>query len=398
MGKIIGIDLGTTNSCVAVMEGSEAVVIQNEEGARTTPSMVAFTDKDDRLVGQTAKNQMVTNPENTIYSIKRFMGRRYGEVNEEMTMVPYEVVKGANDVVSVNIKGKQYSPPEISAAILQKMRKTAEDYLGETVTEAIVTVPAYFNDSQRQATKDAGKIAGLERQTHHQRAHRRGSGLRHLDKKGRKDRRLRPWRRHVRRLHPGDRVKVSSKSRPPTAIPIWVAITSTCGSSIFWPRSSRKDQGIDLSKDRDGSAAPEGSRGEGQDGTFHRTMSSDINLPFITADASRTQTSPYKMSRSKLDQMIRTAHKQPCLQAIKDAGYSASDIDEVILVGGIHADSGCPGAREETLRQGTAQGREPDEVVAMGAAIQGGVLGGDVKDVLLLDVTPFHWVSRLWAV
>ena len=162
MGKIIGIDLGTTNSCVAVMEGGESVVIQNEEGARTTPSMVAFTDKDDRLVGQTAKNQMVTNPENTLYSIKRFMGRRYGEVNEEMTMVPYDVVKGANDVVAVNIKGKQYSPPEISAAILQKMKKTAEDYLGEEVTEAIVTVPAYFNDAQRQATKDAGKIAGLE--------------------------------------------------------------------------------------------------------------------------------------------------------------------------------------------------------------------------------------------
>ena len=390
MGKIIGIDLGTTNSCVAVMEGSESIVIQNEEGARTTPSMVAFTDKDDRLVGQTAKNQMVTNPENTIYSIKRFMGRRYGEVSEEMKMVPYKVVKGANDVVQVDIKGKHYSPPEISAAILQKMKKTAEDYLGETVTEAIVTVPAYFNDAQRQATKDAGKIAGLEvkRIINEPTAAALAYGIGKHDKE--------------------EKIAVYDLGGGTFDISILdlgdgvFEVRSTNGDThlggddfdqkiIDWLVAEfKKDQGIDLSKDRMAlqrlKEAAEKAKKE-----LSGTQSSDINLPFITADASGPKHLQYTLSRSKFDQMtsdLVERTKQPCIQALKDAGYSASDIDEVILVGGSTRIPAVQEAVKKLFGKEPHRGVNPDEVVAMGAAIQGGVLGGDVNDVLLLDVTP----------
>ena len=390
MGKIIGIDLGTTNSCVAVMEGNESVVIQNEEGARTTPSMVAFTDKEDRLVGQTAKNQMVTNPENTIYSIKRFMGRRYGEVNEEMTMVPYEIVKGPNDVVSVSIKGKQYSPPEISAAILQKMKKTAEDYLGEEVTEAIITVPAYFNDAQRQATKDAGKIAGLEvkRIINEPTAAALAYGIGKADKE--------------------EKIAVYDLGGGTFDISILdlgdgvFEVRSTNGDThlggdnfdqkiIDWlVEEFKKDQGIDLSKDRMAlqrlREAAEKAKKE-----LSGTQTSDINLPFITADASGPKHLQYNLSRSKFDQMTadlvgRT--KNPCIQALKDAGYTAADIDEVILVGGSTRIPAVQEVVKKLFGKEPHRGVNPDEVVAMGAAIQGGVLGGDVNDVLLLDVTP----------
>lgn len=390
MGKIIGIDLGTTNSCVAVMEGSESIVIQNEEGARTTPSVVAFTDKDDRLVGQTAKNQMVTNPENTIYSIKRFMGRRYGEVNEEMTMVPYEVVKGAGDIVQVKIKGKQYSPPEISAAILQKMKKTAEDYLGETVTEAIVTVPAYFNDAQRQATKDAGKIAGLEvkRIINEPTAAALAYGIGKVDKE--------------------EKIAVYDLGGGTFDISILdlgdgvFEVRSTNGDThlggdnfdqkiIDWlVEEFKKDQGIDLSKDRMAlQRLKEGAEKAKKE--LSGTQSSDINLPFITADASGPKHLQYNLSRSKFDQMtadLVERTKQPCLTALKDAGYTAADIDEVILVGGSTRIPAVQEAVKQLFKKEPHRGVNPDEVVAMGAAIQGGVLGGDVNDVLLLDVTP----------
>lgn len=390
MGKIIGIDLGTTNSCVAVMEGNESIVIQNEEGARTTPSMVAFTDKEDRLVGQTAKNQMVTNPENTIYSIKRFMGRRFGEVNEEMTMIPYKVEKGPNDVVQVNIKGKHYSPPEISATILQKMKKTAEDYLGETVSEAIVTVPAYFNDAQRQATKDAGKIAGLDvkRIINEPTAAALAYGIGKHDKE--------------------EKIAVYDLGGGTFDISILdlgdgvFEVRSTNGDThlggdnfdqkiIDWLVGEfKKDQGIDLSKDRMAlqrlKEAAEKAKKE-----LSGTQSTDINLPFITADSSGPKHLQYNLNRAKFEQMtadLVERTKKPCIQALEDAGYSASDIDEVILVGG---STRIP-AVQETVKQlfgkDPHRGVNPDEVVAMGAAIQGGVLGGDVNDVLLLDVTP----------
>ena len=390
MGKIIGIDLGTTNSCVAVMEGSESIVIQNEEGARTTPSMVAFTEKDDRLVGQTAKNQMVTNPENTIYSIKRFMGRRSDEVNEELTMIPYKVEKGSGDAVQVNIKGKAYSPPEISAAILQKMRKTAEDYLGEDVTEAIVTVPAYFNDAQRQATKDAGKIAGIEvkRIINEPTAAALAYGIGKHDKE--------------------EKIAVYDLGGGTFDISILdlgdgvFEVRSTNGDThlggdnfdqkiIDWlVEEFRKDQGIDLSQDRMAlqrlKEAAEKAKKE-----LSGTQTSDINLPFITADASGPKHLQYNLSRAKFEQMtadLVERTKQPCIQALKDAGYSASDIDEVILVGGSTRIPAVQEAVKQLFDKEPHRGVNPDEVVAMGAAIQGGVLGGDVNDVLLLDVTP----------
>ena len=390
MGKIIGIDLGTTNSCVAVMEGNESVVIQNEEGARTTPSMVAFTDKDDRLVGQTAKNQMVTNPENTIYSIKRFMGRRYGEVNEELTMIPYKVVKGTNDVVSVDVKGKHFSPPEISAAILQKMKKTAEDYLGEDVTEAIVTVPAYFNDAQRQATKDAGKIAGLDvkRIINEPTAAALAYGI----GKGEKEEKIAVYDLgggtfDISILDLGDGVFEVRSTNGDTHL----GGDNFDQKIIDWlVEEFRKDQGIDLSQDKMAlqrlKEAAEKAKKE-----LSGTQTSDINLPFITADASGPKHLQYNLSRAKFDQMtadLVERTKQPCIQALKDAGYSASDIDEVILVGGSTRIPAVQDAVKELFGQDPHKGVNPDEVVAMGAAIQGGVLGGDVNDVLLLDVTP----------
>lgn len=390
MGKIIGIDLGTTNSCVAVMEGSESIVIPNEEGARTTPSMVAYTDKDERLVGQTAKNQMVTNPENTIYSVKRFMGRRYGEVNEETTMVPYKIVKGASDVVQVKIKDKQFSPPEISAAILQKMRKTAEEYLGEDVTEAIVTVPAYFNDAQRQATKDAGKIAGLEvkRIINEPTAAALAYGIGKHDKE--------------------EKIAVYDLGGGTFDISILdlgdgvFEVRSTNGDThlggddfdqkiIDWlVNEFKKDQGIDLSKDNMAlqrlKEAAEKAKKE-----LSGTQSSDINLPFITADSSGPKHLQYNLTRAKFEQMtadLVERTKKPCLQALKDAGYSPADIDEVILVGGSTRIPAVQDIVKQVFGQEPHRGVNPDEVVAMGAAIQGGVLGGDVNDVLLLDVTP----------
>ncbi|MCK5736513.1 MAG: molecular chaperone DnaK [Spirochaetaceae bacterium] len=390
MGKIIGIDLGTTNSCVAVMEGGESIVIPNEEGARTTPSMVAFTDKDDRLVGQTAKNQMVTNPENTIYSIKRFMGRRYAEVSEELTMIPYKVIKGSGDIVQVDIKGKPFSPPEISASILQKMKKTAEDYLGETVTEAIVTVPAYFNDAQRQATKDAGKIAGLEvkRIINEPTAAALAYGI----GKGEKEEKIAVYDLgggtfDISILDLGDGVFEVRSTNGDTHL----GGDNFDQKIIDWlVEEFRKDQGIDLSKDRMAlQRLKEGAEKAKKE--LSGTQSTDINLPFITADASGPKHLQYTLSRAKFDQMTSTLverTKQPCLQALKDAGYTPADIDEVILVGGSTRIPAVQDAVKKLFEKEPHRGVNPDEVVAMGAAIQGGVLGGDVNDVLLLDVTP----------
>lgn len=390
MGKIIGIDLGTTNSCVAVMEGSDSIVIQNEEGARTTPSVVGFADKNDRLVGQTAKNQLVTSPENTVYSIKRFMGRRFDEVNEEMAMVPYSVTKGSGDMVQVKIKDKSYSPPEISAAILQKMKKTAEDYLGETVTEAIITVPAYFNDSQRQATKDAGRIAGLDvkRIINEPTAAALAYGIGKSDKEEKiavYD--LGGGTFDVSILDLGDGV---------------FEVRSTNGDThlggddfdkkiIDWlVNEFKKDQGIDLSKDRMALQRLK-ETAERAKKELSGTQSADINLPFITADSSGPKHLQYNLTRAKFDQMtadLVARTKNPCLQALKDAGYSPSDIDEVILVGGSTRIPAVQEVVKKLFGQEPHRGVNPDEVVAMGAAIQGGVLGGDVNDVLLLDVTP----------
>ena len=390
MGKIIGIDLGTTNSCVAVMEGGESIVIPNEEGARTTPSMVAFTDKDDRLVGQTAKNQMVTNPENTIYSIKRFMGRRYAEVSEELTMIPYKVIKGSGDIVQVDIKGKPFSPPEISASILQKMKKTAEDYLGETVTEAIVTVPAYFNDAQRQATKDAGKIAGLEvkRIINEPTAAALAYGI----GKGEKEEKIAVYDLgggtfDISILDLGDGVFEVRSTNGDTHL----GGDNFDQKIIDWlVEEFRKDQGIDLSKDRMAlQRLKEGAEKAKKE--LSGTQSTDINLPFITADASGPKHLQYTLSRAKFDQMTASLverTKQPCLQALKDAGYTPADIDEVILVGGSTRIPAVQDAVKKLFEKEPHRGVNPDEVVAMGAAIQGGVLGGDVNDVLLLDVTP----------
>jgi len=390
MSKIIGIDLGTTNSCVAVMEGGDSIVIQNEEGARTTPSVVGFTDKNDRLVGQTAKNQMVTSPENTIYSIKRFMGRRFDEVNEEMTMVPYDVTKGSGDMVQVKIKDKSYSPPEISAAILQKMRKTAEDYLGETIKEAIVTVPAYFNDSQRQATKDAGKIAGLEvkRIINEPTAAALAYGIDKSDKEEKiavYD--LGGGTFDVSILDLGDGVFEVRSTNGDTHL----------GGDDFDKRiidwlvdEFKKDQGIDLSKDRMALQRLK-ETAERAKKELSGTQTADINLPFITADASGPKHLQYNLTRAKFEQMttdLVARTKEPCLQALKDAGYSPSDIDEVILVGGSTRIPAVQKVVKELFGRDPHRGVNPDEVVAMGAAIQGGVLGGDVNDVLLLDVTP----------
>ncbi|MBI9099969.1 MAG: molecular chaperone DnaK [Spirochaetaceae bacterium] len=390
MGRIIGIDLGTTNSCVAVMEGGEAVVIQNEEGQRTTPSMVAFTDKGERLVGQPAKNQMVTNPENTIFSIKRFMGRQYQEVNEELGMIPYNAVKGPNGDVRIDVKGKHQSPPEISAAILQKMKKTAEDYLGETVTEAVITVPAYFNDSQRQATKDAGKIAGLDvkRIVNEPTA----AALSYGFGKENKEEKIAVYdfgggTFDISILDLGDGVFEVRSTNGDTHL----GGDNVDHKIIDWLVDSfKKDQGIDLSKDRMAlqrlKEAAEKAKKE-----LSSTQSSDINLPFITADASGPKHLQYNLTRATFEQMIDDLVERtriPCEKALKDAGYSASDIDQVILVGGSTRIPAVQKIVKEIFGKEPHKGVNPDEVVAMGAAIQGGVLGGDVNDILLLDVTP----------
>ncbi len=390
MGKIIGIDLGTTNSCVAVMEGGNSVVITNEEGQRTTPSMVAYTDKNERLVGQSAKNQMVTNPENTIFSIKRFMGRRYNEVSEELKHCPYKVIKASNDDPRVQIRDKQFSPPEVSAAILQKMKKTAEDYLGEGIKEAVITVPAYFNDSQRQATKDAGRIAGLDvkRIVNEPTAAALAYGL----DKVKKEEKIAVYDLgggtfDISILDLGDGV---------------FEVRSTNGDThlggdnfdevvIEWIIAEFKSQsGIDLSNDNMAlqrlKEAAEKAKKE-----LSSAQSTSINLPYITADASGPKHLQLELSRTRFQSMVEhlvQRTKEPCLKALQDAGYAPSDIDEVILVGGSTRIPAIQKIVKEIFGKEPNRSVNPDEVVAMGAAIQGGVLGGDVNDVLLLDVTP----------
>lgn len=389
MSKVIGIDLGTTNSVVAVMEGSEPVVITNPEGSRLTPSVVGFTKSGERLVGQVAKRQAITNPENTVFSIKRFMGRKYNEVNEEMKMVPYKVVSGGNSDVQVEISGKDYAPPEISAMILQKMRQAAEEYLGAKVTQAVITVPAYFNDSQRQATKDAGKIAGLEvlRIVNEPTAAALAYGL---DKK--KDETIAVYdfgggTFDISILEVGEGV---------------VEVKSTNGDThlggdnidqrlIDWIVGEfKKDQGIDLSKDKMAlqrlKEAAEKAKME-----LSTTMESEINLPFITADAGGPKHLNLKITRAKFEQLVEDILQRtvaPCKQALSDAGLKPSNIDEVVLVGGSTRIPRVQQIVRELFGKEPHKGVNPDEVVAVGAAVQAGVLSGDVKDILLLDVTP----------
>jgi len=390
MPKIIGIDLGTTNSCVAVMEGGEPKVIANEEGGRTTPSVVGFTKTGERLVGQVAKRQAITNPENTVYSIKRFMGRRYDEVSEEMKMVPFKVVR-AGDHVAVLAQGKEYTPPQVSAMILQKLKKAAEDYLGEKVTEAVITVPAYFNDAQRQATKDAGQIAGLEvkRIINEPTAAALAYGL----DKG-KDETIAVYdfgggTFDISILEVGEGV---------------IEVKATNGDThlggdnidqrlVDWLIDEfKKDEGLDL-------------RGRGNEMALQRlrdaaerakielstTMETEINLPFITADASGPKHLVKKLTRAKFESMVEDIIQKsvgPCKQCMKDAGVDASKINEVVLVGGQTRMPRIQQLVKELFGKEGNKSVNPDEVVAVGAAIQGGVLKGEVKDLLLLDVTP----------
>src|ERR1700680_2612684 len=390
MGKIIGIDLGTTNSCVAVMEGGEPKVIPNEEGGRTTPSVIGFTKTGERLVGQVAKRQAITNPENTVYSIKRFMGRRYDEVSEEIKMVPYKVVK-SGDHVAILAQGKEHTPPQISAMILQKLKKAAEDYLGEKVNEAVITVPAYFNDAQRQATKDAGQIAGLDvkRIINEPTAAALAYGL---DKT--KDEMIAVYdfgggTFDISVLEVGEGV---------------IEVKATNGDThlggdnldqriVDWLIDEfKKDEGLDL-------------RGKGNEMALQRlrdaaerakielstTMEHEINLPFITADAGGPKHLVKKLTRAKLESMVEDIIQRsvgPCKQCMKDAGVDASKINEVVLVGGQTRMPRIQSLVKELFGKEPHKGVNPDEVVAIGAAIQGGVLGGEVKDLLLLDVTP----------
>jgi len=391
MGKVIGIDLGTTNSCVAVMSGGDPVVIANAEGARTTPSVVAITDKGERLVGQIAKRQAITNPENTIFSVKRLMGRKFRskEVQEAMKRLPYKVVEADNGDAHVELRGKRYSPPEISAMILQKMRQTAEDYLGEKVTEAVITVPAYFDDSQRQATKDAGQIAGLNvlRIINEPTAASLSYGL---DKK--KDERISVYDLgggtfDVSVLEIGEGVFEVKSTNGDTYL----------GGDDFDLRvmdwlvdEFRKDQGIDLRKDRMALQRLKESA-ERAKIELSSAQETEINLPFITADASGPKHMVIKLTRSRLEQLVddliqRTV--EPCRKALGDAGVSGRDINEVVLVGGMTRMPKVIQVVKDFFGKEPHRGVNPDEVVAIGAAIQGGVLKGDVKDVLLLDVTP----------
>ena len=390
MSKIIGIDLGTTNSVVAVMQGGEPVVIPNQEGARTTPSVVAITKTGERLVGQVAKRQAITNPENTVYSIKRFMGRRYDEVVEEAKRIPYKVTKGPHDDARVEIQGRVYSPPEISAMILQKLKAAAEDFLSEKVSKAVITVPAYFNDSQRQATKQAGEIAGLEvlRIINEPTAAALAYGL---DKK--KDETIAVYDLgggtfDISILEVGEGV---------------VEVKSTNGDThlggddidqrvVDWMAAEfKRDQGIDVSKDKMAiqrlKEAAEKAKIE-----LSQLQETEINLPFLTADASGPKHMQLKLTRAKLEQLMEDLLQrtvEPVKRALSDAGITPDKIDEVVLVGG---STRIP--RVVDIVKGLFNGKEPhkgvnpDEVVAVGAAIQGGVLGGEVKDILLLDVTP----------
>ena len=389
MSKVIGIDLGTTNSVVAVLEGGEPKVIANSEGGRTTPSVVAFGKDGERLVGQVAKRQAVTNPENTVFSIKRFMGRKYGEVSEEQKMVPYKVVEASNADARVSIGGKQYSPPEISALILQKLKQAAEDYLGEKVTKAVITVPAYFNDSQRQATKDAGQISGLEvlRIVNEPTAAALAYGL---DKK--KDETIAVYdfgggTFDISVLEVGEGV---------------VEVKATNGDThlggdnldqrvMDWIVAEfKKDQGIDLAKDKMAlqrlKEAAEKAKSE-----LSTTLETEINLPFVTADASGPKHLSLKLTRAKLEQITDDLLQRsmgPVRQALKDAGIEPKDVDEVVLVGGMTRMPKIQQLVKDYFGKEPHKGVNPDEVVAVGAAIQAGILAGEVKDVLLLDVTP----------
>ncbi|UCC23895.1 MAG: molecular chaperone DnaK [Gemmatimonadales bacterium] len=391
MGKVIGIDLGTTNSVVAVMEGGEPVVIPNAEGGRTTPSVVAFTKDGERLVGQVARRQAITNPENTIFSIKRFMGRKAAEVKEEEKLVPYDVQHDAQGRVIVNVPnaGQTYSPPEISAMILQKMRQTAEDYLGQEVSQAVITVPAYFNDAQRQATKDAGKIAGLEvlRIINEPTAAALAYGL---DKK--KDEKIAVFdlgggTYDISILELGDGVFEVKATNGDTHL----GGDDFDQKVIDWlVQEFKKDQGIDLSKDSMAlqrlKEASEKAKME-----LSTTMSTDINLPFITATQEGPKHLNYNLSRAKFEQLCEDLINRtipPMEKALNDAGLTQEDIDEVILVGGSTRIPKIQEIVKEFFKKDPHRGVNPDEVVAVGASIQGGVLAGDVKDVLLLDVTP----------
>ena len=390
MGRIIGIELGTTNSCVAVMEGGEPLVIANSEGQRTTPSIVGFTGKGERVVGQPAKNQMITNPENTVYSIKRFMGRRYEEVKNETTLVPYKIVANQNDV-RVDAAGKMYSPQEVSAFILQKTKKTAEDYLGEPVTEAVITVPAYFNDAQRQATKDAGRIAGLEvkRIINEPTAASLAYGY---NKDQKKEKTIAVYDLgggtfDISILELGEGVFEVKSTNGDTHL----------GGDDFDRRvmqwlvdEFKKDSGIDLSKDRMAlqrlKEAAEKAKIE-----LSNVQQAEINLPFITADASGPKHLQKSLTRANFERLIEDyleKSKDPCRKALKDAGITIDQIDEVILVGGSTRIPKVQQIVKELFGKEPSKGVNPDEAVAVGAAIQGGILGGDVKDVLLLDVTP----------
>ncbi len=389
MSKVIGIDLGTTNSVVAIMEGGEPIVLTNSEGGRTTPSVVGFTKDGNRLVGQVAKRQAVTNPENTVYSIKRFMGRRYNEVTEEIKQVPYKIIQASNGDVRVHAADKEYSPPEVSAMILQKLKQAAEDYLGQKVTQAVITVPAYFNDAQRQATKDAGSIAGLEvlRIVNEPTAAALAYGL---DKK--KDETIAVFdfgggTFDISILEVGEGV---------------VEVKSTNGDThlggddlderlIHWiTEEFKKDQGIDLAKDKMAlqrlKEAAEKAKIE-----LSSALETEINLPFITADASGPKHLVLKLTRAKFEQLVDNLLQRtldPLKNALKDAGLDASKIDEVVLVGGSTRIPKIQQMVKEFFGKEPNKSVNPDEVVAVGAGIQAGVLAGDVKDLLLLDVTP----------
>ena len=390
MGKIIGIDLGTTNSCVAVMEGNEPTVIANSEGDRTTPSVVAFKGSD-RLVGKPAKNQMVTNPENTIYSIKRFMGRKFHEVTEETRMVPYKVTSGAGDEIKIDVDGKLYSPQEISAIVLQKMKKTAEDFLGEEVTEAVITVPAYFNDAQRQATKDAGKIAGLEvkRIVNEPTAAALAYGF---GKDSSKEEKIAVYdfgggTFDISILELGDGVFEVKSTNGDTHL----GGDNIDQVIIEWLVADFKKQyGIDLSQDKMALQRLKEASEQAKI-VLSSSTSTTINLPFITADATGPKHLQQELTRAKFEQMIEPLvekTKIPCMNALRDAGLSASDIDEVVLVGGSTRIPMVQEAVKKLFGKEPHKGVNPDEVVAVGASIHGGILKGDVKDVLLLDVTP----------
>jgi len=391
MGKIIGIDLGTTNSCVAVIEAGDPVVIANAEGSRTTPSVVAFTDKGERLVGQIARRQAITNPENTVYAIKRLIGRKFTdpEVKKDIEIVSYKIAEAKNQDAWVKVRDKEYSPAEISAMVLQKMKKTAEDYLGEEVKDAVITTPAYFNDSQRQATKDAGRIAGLnvQRIINEPTAASLAYGL---DKK--KDMKIAVFDLgggtfDISILELGEGVFEVKSTNGNTHL----------GGEDFDQRvieylaeEFKKDQGIDLKTDRMAlqrlKEAAEKAKME-----LSSSMETDVNLPFITADATGPKHLNIKLSRSKLEKLVEDLIDKvegPCRTALKDAGLSSSDINEVILVGGMTRMPKVQERVKSIFGREPGKGVNPDEVVAVGAAIQGGVLRGDVKDVLLLDVTP----------